>query len=82
MKELSQRLHVASIILEVLSKGSARRSELEKRIFHSSDITLSRFRCIMAFLLQDGDIVKLEGDRFTPYKITEKGEAFLAWRKI
>jgi predicted transcriptional regulator len=80
MKELSQRLEVAAAVLDELSRGSARRSELEKRIFRSKDITVSRFRCIMVFLVLDGDIEKLSGDRFTPYRLTAKGEAFLAWR--
>ena len=82
MKELSQRLEIAKAILKELSEGSVRRSELEKHIFHSHDITLSRFRCMMAFLVKDGDIEKLSGDRFTPYRITAKGELFLIWRAM
>jgi predicted transcriptional regulator len=80
MKELSQRMEVATAILKVLSDNSARRTELEKKVFRSHDITLSRFRCMLVFLVKDGDVVKLKGDRFMPYKITAKGEAFLAWR--
>jgi predicted transcriptional regulator len=75
-------LEIARAILKELSAGSVRRSELEKHIFHSHDITLSRFRCMMTFLVMDGDIEKLEGDRFTPYSITAKGKAFLAWRAL
>ena len=82
MKELSQRLEVAKTILHTLSGGSFGRSELEKRVYHSSDITTARFRCILTFLLNDGDIEKLPGDRFSPYRITEKGKVFLVWRAM
>jgi predicted transcriptional regulator len=75
-------LEIAKAILKELSERSARRSELEKHIFRSHDITVSRFRCMMAFLVEDGDIKKLDGDRFSPYRITAKGEAFLAWRTM
>jgi predicted transcriptional regulator len=75
-------LEIAKAILKVLSKGSVRRSELEKHVFRSCDVTISRFRCMMAFLVQDGDIEKLDGDRFTPYRITAKGKAFLTWRTM
>jgi predicted transcriptional regulator len=81
-KELGQRLEIARAIIKELSEGSVRRSQLEKHIFRSHDITLSRFRCMMAFLVVDGDIEKLEGDRFAPYRITAKGRAFLAWRSL
>lgn len=73
-------MEVASAILKVLSDGSVGRTELEKRVFRSYDITLSRFRCMLAFLVKDGNVVKLKGDRFMPYQITAKGKAFLAWR--
>ena len=75
-------MEIARAILKEFSAGSVRRSELEKHIFRSHDITLSRFRCMMTFLVIDGDIEKLEGDRFTPYQITAKGKAFLAWRAL
>jgi predicted transcriptional regulator len=75
-------MEVAKAILQILSGGSLGRTELEKRVFRSSDITMSRFRCMLTFLLDDGDIEKIPGDRFSPYRLTVKGKEFLAWRAM
>jgi predicted transcriptional regulator len=80
MSDLNMRLEIAEIILREVSRGPIRRIELEKRVFKSRDVTYSCFSNMFAFLVVDGDIVKVSGERTAPFKLTEKGKAFLAWR--
>ncbi|HSV49745.1 MAG TPA: hypothetical protein VLH35_05465 [Candidatus Acidoferrales bacterium] len=80
MVEFGERLGMAEGILKELSRGPVRRTELEKRVFRSKDISFSCFSSLFAFLVVDGDIEKVNSDRTAPFRLTEKGKAFLAWR--
>jgi len=78
--KLSGRLEVAAIILKEVSRGPIRRIELEKRVLRAHDVSYSCFSSLFDFLLLDGDIEKVSQEKFAPFRITEKGKAFLAWR--
>lgn len=80
MRELSERLEVAEAILKELSRGSIRRTALEKRVFKNRDISYSCFSNMFAFLVCDGEIEKCSAERTAPFSLTEKGKAFLTWR--
>lgn len=80
MNELSERLGMAEGILKELSRGLLRRTELEKRVFRNRDISYSCFSSLFAFLVVDGDIEKVSADKMAPFRLTDKGKAFLAWR--
>lgn len=80
MTELGVRLQVAEVILKELSRGSVRRCELEKRVFRSRDISYSCFCSMFAFLVVDGDVERVDVGKFSPFRLTEKGKCFLAWR--
>jgi predicted transcriptional regulator len=80
VKELGERLNVAECILRVLSAGSLRRTALEKKVFRSREISYSCFSCMFAFLVSDGDVEKVSAEHKAPFRLTEKGKAFLEWR--
>jgi predicted transcriptional regulator len=73
-------LEVAEVILKALSVGSLRRTALEKRVFRSRDISRSSFDSMFAFLVSDGDVEKDGVERLAPFRLTERGKAFLVWR--
>ncbi len=81
MGELIDRLGVAEAILKTLSYGPMRRTALEKRLFRTKDISYACFSGMFAFLVIDGDIEKESAEKTAPFRITEKGRLFLAWRK-
>jgi predicted transcriptional regulator len=78
--KLSGRLEVAAIILKEVSRGPIRRIELEKRVFRTKEVSYSCFSNMFDFLVMDCDIEKVSQEKFAPFRITEKGKAFLAWR--
>lgn len=73
-------MEVAEAVLKTLSLGSLRRTALEKRVFKSRDISYSCFSAMFAFLVCDGDIEKAGVERLAPFRLTERGKMFLAWR--
>ena len=80
MGKLNERLEVASAILKVLSHGSLHRIELEKRVLRGSDVSYPCFANMFAFLCRDGDIEKCSLEHTAPFRLTERGKRFLAWR--
>jgi predicted transcriptional regulator len=80
-KVLGKRLEVAEAILKELSKGSLRRSVLEKKVSKSRAVSYWCFRNVFAFLCRDGDIEKCSLEHRAGYRLTERGKQFLAWRK-
>jgi DNA-binding PadR family transcriptional regulator len=79
MRKLGERLAVAEIILHELSRSSMHRADLERRVF-KRDIGRSSFDGMFAFLVSDGDIQKAGLECRAPFRLTEKGQRFLAWR--
>lgn len=79
MTNLSKRLMIAEIILHELSWGCLHRADLERRVF-KRDIGRSSFDGMFAFLVSDGDIQKAGLECRAPFRLTEKGQKFLAWR--
>ncbi len=80
MGVLTERLEVAEGILKTLSFVPMRRTALEKKVFHNKDISYACFSNMFAFLVIDGDIEKVSAERTAPFRLTEKGKMFLAWR--
>jgi predicted transcriptional regulator len=80
MGDLVDRLEVAENILKTLSYAPMRRTALEKKVFRTKDISYACFSNMFAFLVVDGDIEKVTADKLSPFKLTEKGKLFLAWR--
>ena len=76
---MGERLAVAEIILHELSRVSLHRVDLERRVF-KRDIGRSSFDGMFAFLVSDGDIQKVGVECRAPFRLTEKGQRFLAWR--
>ena len=81
-KELGGRLGVAEAILKELSRGSVRRTALEKRVCKSTGISYACFSGMFVWLVCDGDVEKCSCDYNAPFRITRKGEASLAWRAM
>jgi hypothetical protein len=74
-----ERLKVAEVILSELSREPLCHSVLSdkaclKGVSHGS------FEAAFAFLVADGDVEKCGSAHRAPFRITEKGKQFLAWR--
>jgi predicted transcriptional regulator len=80
MGEFADRLQVAEDILKALSYAPMRRTALEKKVFRTKDVSYSCFSTMFAFLVVNGDIEKVTAERTAPFRLTEKGKLFLAWR--
>jgi predicted transcriptional regulator len=80
MGEFIDRLNVAEAILKTLSYAPMRRTALEKKVFRTKDISYACFSGMFAFLVIDGDIEKVSAEKTAPFRLTEKGKSFLAWR--
>lgn len=80
MREFGERLQVAEAILRELSRASLRRVDLEKRVLKATDFTHTSFDTMFAFLVCDGDLEKASADHFAPFRLTNRGKDFLAWR--
>ena len=80
MGKLNDRLNIAEAILKGLSRGSFRRTALEKHVFKSSNVSYGEFDRMFAFLCQDGDVEKCSSEHTGAYRLTERGKQFLAWR--
>ena len=82
MKELSERLGVAEAIAKELSRDAVRWTELEKRVRRGKEISYSCYCNMFAFLVFDGDVEKVGVEKTAPFRLTERGKLFLAWRAM
>jgi DNA-binding PadR family transcriptional regulator len=76
MKSLTERLHLAKIVLKELDRQPLCRTELEKRTVRKSG-THATFEGIFRYLVQSGYVQKSEQKHRAAYVITEKGVKFL-----
>ncbi|MBN1244785.1 hypothetical protein JXA31_04250 [Candidatus Bathyarchaeota archaeon] len=76
MIRLTDRMHLAKIVLKELERQPLCRSELEKRTIQKSG-THGTFEGIFRFLVQSGYVQKSGQKHRAPYVITEKGAKFL-----
>lgn len=75
-----ERLNVAKIILLELSKKPLQYSVLRDKA-KVKGVTPSIFASAFAFLVADGDVEKCGSAHRAPFRVTERGKAFLAWRE-
>jgi len=76
MRRLSERLHLAKIVLKELGKSRLGRTEIEKRTVRKFG-THSTFEGIFRFLVQYSYVQKSGQEHRAPYVITEKGRKLL-----
>jgi DNA-binding PadR family transcriptional regulator len=76
MKSLTERLHLAKIVLKELDRQPLCRTELEKRTVRKSG-THATFEGIFRYLVQSGYVQKSEQKHRAAYVITGKGAKFL-----
>lgn len=67
------------MVLRELSREPLSHSVLEKRCTRG-EMSYACFEGVFRFLVADGDIEKCGVEHRAPFRITEKGAAFLAWR--
>ena len=79
-RALRVRLEFARVVLRELSREPVSYSVLEKRSRLHGEMSYACFEGIFRFLVEDGDVVKCGPEHRAPFRITEKGEAFLVWR--
>lgn len=80
MRELKERLELAGVVLRELSREPLSHTILEKKVRNRGGATYATFEGIFRFLIDDGDIEKCGVELRAPFRITERGKAFLAWR--
>jgi DNA-binding PadR family transcriptional regulator len=80
MKAYRVNLERMRVILLELSRGSVCRTGLEKRFVKKTSGSPATFEATFRFLVEDGCIEKCGFEHRAPFRITEKGKAFLAWR--
>jgi len=76
MRRLTERMHLAKIVLKELDRQPLCRTELEKRTVKKSG-THATFEGIFRYLIQSGYVRKSEQKHRAAYVITEKGAKFL-----
>lgn len=76
---MKERLEFARVVLRELSREPLSRTNLEKRVSKQS-VSHACFEGIFSFLVADGDVVKCGSAHLAPYRLTERGKVFLAWR--
>jgi predicted transcriptional regulator len=76
MRSLTERLHLAKIVLKELDKQPLCRTEIEKRTVKKVG-THATFEGIFRYLVQSGYVQKSEQKHRAAYVITEKGAKFL-----
>ena len=69
----------AEAVLHELEREPCSRTNLEKRVARKM-VSHACFNGILCFLVDDGDVEKCGVEHLAPFRITEKGKAFLAWR--
>jgi DNA-binding PadR family transcriptional regulator len=80
MKAYRVNLERMRVVLLELSRGSACRTCLEKRFVKKTSGSPATFEATFRFLVEDGCIEKCRTEHRAPFRITERGKAFLAWR--
>ena len=68
------------MVLRELSREPLCRTVLEKRSRCKGEMSYACFEGIFRFLVLDGDVVKSGVEHRAPFRLTERGKAFLAWR--
>jgi predicted transcriptional regulator len=76
MRSLTERLHLAKIVLKELDKQPLCRTEIEKRTVKKVG-THATFEGIFRYLVQSGYVQKSEQKHRAAYVLTEKGSKFL-----
>ena len=79
MNDLKTRLEFARVVLRELSREPLSHTVLE-RCCTRGEMSFACFEGIFRFLVSDGDIEKCSHEHRAPFRITEKGRLFLAWR--
>ena len=72
MRSLRERLSLAKVVLDELSKQSLSRTELGRRTVRKCG-THATFEGIFRYLVQNGYVQKSRAQKRAPYCITEKG---------
>jgi predicted transcriptional regulator len=72
---------IQSIILRALSREPLSRSILGDRA-NLQGVSRATFDNAFSFLIHDGNVEKCGSEHLAPFRITEKGKKFLAWRGI
>jgi hypothetical protein len=80
MNDLKTRLGFARVVLRELSREPLSRTNLEKRSRSRGEMSYACFWGIFRFLVEDGDVEKCGSEHRAPFRLTERGKAFLAWR--
>jgi DNA-binding PadR family transcriptional regulator len=80
MKVLKENIERMRAVLCALSRGSMSRTALEKRFVQKTSGSPATFEATFRFLVEDGCIEKCGVEHRAPFRMTEKGKAFLAWR--
>jgi DNA-binding PadR family transcriptional regulator len=69
------------VILRELSREPIGRTALQERV-ERKGVTRATFDAVFEFLVRDRSIEKSRPEHKAPFRITEKGLKFLAWRGI
>ena len=78
-RDLQGRLEFARVVLRELSRGPLCYTAL-KMYASKQDISPACFEGIFRFLVEDGDVEKCGSEHCAPFRITERGRAFLVWK--
>lgn len=80
METLRKHIERMRVVLCELSQGSLSRTVLEIRFIQKTCGSKAAFTFTFKFLVADGCIEKCGVEHRAPFRITEKGKAFLVWR--
>ncbi len=81
MPTKAETIRVMGVILREVSREPMSRSTLREHVI-SKGVRYATFEAILDFLARDGNVEKSGPQHRAPYRITEKGLKFLAWRGI
>ena len=74
-----ERLTVAKIVLLELAREPLSHSVLSDKACVKG-VSHGCFEAAFAFLVADGDVEKCGVEHRAPFRVTDKGQCFLAWR--
>ena len=80
MKAFKGNLERVRVVLRELSRGSMTYTALGKRFVQKTSGSSATFEATFRFLVEDECIEKCGLEQRAPFRITDKGKAFLAWR--
>ncbi len=80
MKALKENIERMRVVLCELSQCSLTYTALGKRFIQKTSGSIANFESSFRFLVEDGCIEKCSVEYRAPFRITQKGKAFLAWR--